>query len=431
MKQFEEQAANLFGKSREPMDAGGKEIPLPARPSSFTLMNAGMRMAVWFPELLKVGVFNLASLKFDGFVDSRDANTLVASGGSVLALYLPGPQTLELYDSSTLQKRAQQQIPNGVSAPVRAIAMGLHQPMQVYVLFKRDQGAPQLSPGFIRLPGFNLQPMEVKQRREGYRPFTNLDGPVSFSMDESGTYGSATRPNTSPTGLATYQVGSDGSMLYDYKHSDAREPRPTRDGKMIFTNNGIFNVDAGDDATQNRSGDVAEMLALSTVVVGYDASVSLYRTLGRADSFIGFRVSGLANNSTINEVKIDSKMFDKIRGSGMQRNGVLIATAPADRIVCGNLDEKRLFVFPLGLGFGTLGGPATPGKPFEKKLILPEGATATLENGPAGLTFDPATLTVRWQVPATQARGQAVQVLLLVKKADGSQDYQVEKIPVP
>ncbi|HSJ02956.1 MAG: hypothetical protein ACAI34_07750, partial [Verrucomicrobium sp.] len=119
-----------------------------------------------------------------------------------------------------------------------------------------------------------------------------------------------------------------------------------------------------------------------------------------------------------------------------------LASAEHDCYVYINRESRRMRLYPMGLkgggsGKGMAAEPenpgliAVPGQPFSRKLFLPEGATATLESGPAGMTVEPGTPKLVWSVPAGQSRGEVVQVILLIRKADGSTDYQIEKISVP
>ena len=426
MKQLSDQAAVQFGKNLAALSAAGQDLPLPAVPGAFVFMNAGWRMAITFPELRKVGIYNLGALKFDGFIDVKEGSALIASGGTVLAIYQPLSRVMELYDTSTLQKRMSQVLPG--TEKIKGITMGLHQPMHIFALVDRG-GTYQ--PALIRLPGLMIQECAVQSVRAGYHPFLAMGETVDTSMDETGSFVSACSPTVSPTSLATYTLQPDGAVLADVKHQDARYPRPTLDGRLSITNDGIFGAEEKIDLRPNHDNGKIPIY-MTAPVVGYEAFVSLVHSYANPKDFTGFRVSSLANNATLLELPVDKKTLDNIPGGSFRHRSAIMASAQADRLVCIGLDAKRMFVMPLGLRSGTSSSElAEPGKLFEKKVTLPAGSTATLENGPPGLTFDATTHTIKWQVPATQARGQSVQVLLLLKKADGSQDYQIERVAIP
>lgn len=422
MKALVDQANAKYVPTQQSIAATGTEVPLPSPPASFTVTNAGWRLAFWFPELRKVGLFNLATLKFDGFVDSAEEQTQTASGGSVLAVYQPVSRTLDLYDVNTLQKRVTHVFSE--SAKVRAITMGLHQPMQIFALMERNIGYDL---GVLTLPNRTFLTLEVKPSRPGASSLSRAGSNLYASSDDSGQYLIATRPDVGPSGLGTYSLQPNGTALHDYKHASARFPRIMGKGQRVVANEGQFYADPTEGFKYNQNSN-RRGASIHGPVVGYEATLTYYQDSSK-NGFTGFRVNSISNDSPIIELSVDKMVHGKVPST---HSGAILGSAPADRIICIHPSEKKLIFFPLGLRGGTgTASLAEPGKLFEKKMELPAGATMTLENGPEGLTLDPASFTLRWQVPPTQPRGQSVQVLILVKKPDGTQDYHIEKIPVP
>ena len=64
-----------------------------------------MKVKYSFPDLMKIGVFDLCQNKIVNYIDLTERNTLVAAGGKVLLLYLPEARRFELWDMETWTKK--------------------------------------------------------------------------------------------------------------------------------------------------------------------------------------------------------------------------------------------------------------------------------------------------------------------------------------
>jgi len=73
----------------------------------------------------------------------------------------------------------------------------------------------------------------------------------------------------------------------------------------------------------------------------------------------------------------------------------------------------------------------TPGRPYEHKVNIPDGTTASVETGPEGIVFDNKTNKLTWNIPIHQEQGKEVKIVLLLTSDDGEEDYKLIKIFIP
>jgi hypothetical protein len=71
---------------------------------------------------------------------------------------------------------------------------------------------------------------------------------------------------------------------------------------------------------------------------------------------------------------------------------------------------------------------AVPGTRFTRILKMPEFTEASLADAPDGMTFDPKSRTLDWEVPRKMEPNGIVEVLFLLKLPDGKQKYHVETV---
>jgi hypothetical protein len=69
----------------------------------------------------------------------------------------------------------------------------------------------------------------------------------------------------------------------------------------------------------------------------------------------------------------------------------------------------------------------TAQKLWQYTIERPAGATVTIASGPEGLKYDSRTGTLSWQTRQVERAGE-LEILLLVTRKDGNEDYMVVPI---
>lgn len=429
MKRVAKEAEAKFSPLQLAVPSEGREFPLPDFPEKAILAHAGWQVVISFPDLAKLGVFNLATGKIDGFIDCADRQAILAAGGHLLATYLPDSQTIELYDLRTLVKVLSKKSP--LPGPISFLGMGLLNPNRLFVLYeaKSERGLPFYSPALLKIPDLSRADL-LPDIKNGNNPLWGTIVTPNIlhegTMDEAGTVAAVTRPKVSPTGLAHYSIREDGKINFTYVHETLGLPMVSQTGNLVVCRRQLFDVGTQDNPYSRIGGGLAPYIMAP--VAGFPAFVEL-----RYESkFGGFRVRSVPAMNLITEFPLDPAKTPRLTHSeGNKQHEIMLASAYCDKIAFLLPEAKKILLFPLGLKSGAAGSSfAQPGQHFERKLSIQMGASATIQSGPAGMKFEPSTNSLIWDVPPDAKTGQLIQVILLIKSADLKEEYLVEKISV-
>jgi hypothetical protein len=427
-------AHDKFLPHQQPVTPSGLELPLPDTPQKPFLASGGWQVILPFKTLGKIGVFNLATAKFDGFVDCSDPAAICSSGGNVLSVFLPSTSRLELYDLNTLEKKVSGRLEIGQR--IIHVGMGMLNPSHLFVVYAdgRPGYALQYFPAFVRVPDLAvIRPeTEVRNGNNNFGPYDIIKSGIEAGVDESGTMLAFIKLRSSPTQYGAFTLMPDGRVLIDNSERESvHTPQPSYFGKAVVGRarvvpaGKVTSVFGGKDFVDDRK-------ILMAPVAGYSGFVARVYDAGSTQKTSAFRLYGLPGLNPLWEISADAAALGTYQFDPAEDSPVLLASAWSDRLVYINPSAKKIHLLPLGLrGLAKRDDVAHPGKPFQRKVLIPAGASAVLENGPKGMTFEPTTLTLNWSVPADVPRGQEIQVILLVKAADGSSEYRIEKVSVP
>jgi tetratricopeptide (TPR) repeat protein len=405
--------------------ANGLDRPLPAVPSRAILANSGWNVVMAFPSLAKLGVFNLATARFDGYIDCDDSNPLLASGGRMLAVYLQSSRTLEVYDLGTRQKIASEK--DSLPGPIAFIGMGAENPSRLFALWhlKYPNGANGVAPIFLNLPDLRPTPLAV-EKVNGRDPLAmndiGLSERLEGSMDQAGN-------------LCAFfwSQGSGGLGLFELREGD------TVGFRRVDVNPGFPSYSYGSEylVTKRKIWNLSEALSPNvryadwrdnnsrTPVSGYPAYVQRFREKFGG----GFHILSFQNSIPLSEIVLPGDRAGKLSLMTDNDTGAFtLAAYGPDRIAHITHAEKRITLFPLGLREGN--SLAKPGQHFERKLAITEGSAVSLESAPKGMTYDAKNGALVWDVPGEEPVGLSVQVIMLVTTPTGNAEYVVEQIPV-
>jgi len=430
MRRLVADAAAKFASTQIPPTAEGLDCALPDKAGTALLAYAGWEVIISFPDLMKLGVFNLATCKIEGFIDCTEPNPLFAAGGRLLAVYSANNQTLEIYDLDTRRKITSK--PVSFPGPVAYIGMGLLNPNRIFLLYhdKTKNGGAFFSPVLLSVPDLNSVDLQA-DINGGINPLWNMvpaaGEKLQGDMDETGNFAVVSKVGISVVGAGYYTIRSDNRVDFSFHLQINSAPRLGLNGKIVVARRSLLDPATGSNPYLKIDESVNPYNTAPTA--GYPAFLTL---VSRKD-FFGFRLIGLPGMnsiSTMPQPKERYKDFNHLDSKDQVET--LLASSYCDRFAYVLPAAKKVVVFPLGLKGGEAGsGFAQPGKRFERKLEVADGSTVTIQSGPPGLKYDPVGKLLTWDVPADTKTAQIIQVIMLVKGADAKEAYVVEKISVP
>jgi hypothetical protein len=432
LEQVQKAAAAVHAAKQISVPATGTEFPLPEHPDRAVFGNSGWQIVFSFPALTKIGVFNIATAKFDGFIDCSDNSALFSAGGRVLSVYLPSTQTMELYDLDTLKQLASKKLT--LPGPPILVSMGLLNPSRVTVLC--NVGEPNtLAVMGLTVPDLKLAEFVLEKDANGQNPFAASlpsaairgdGGKFAGAMDDSGQQLVFTRTGPGPGGLGYLRDLGNGRVTGNYGRLRTGAPAFAHGGSLVVTEQGVYIPNTAENL-KRESGAGSILLAPIAGYAGYLEQTS-------SGPFTGFRVRSLPSMNVLVEIPVTLPAAAAYRGSHALHANVprLFASTATDRIALVQPEEKKINLYRLGLKSGVADARfAQPGKLFVRKLKVPAGGTPALQSGPNGMKIDEKDQMLQWHVPADFKPGQTVQAIILVTLPGGGQEYLIEKIAIP
>lgn len=344
-----EQAAAQFGKGQVAVPPDGVEIELPESPSEVIFTNCGWRLAMVFGGVGKIGIFNLSTLKFDGYIPIAESGVMIASGGTLLAVYIPSSRVMDVYDLNTLEKRAGKAL--NLDGTLAGMAMGLYQPLQIIAMVDKGK-SEKFGVTLIRLPGFESTTPEVYQDKDIYRPFRSHRPLLNVAAEESGSSFFATFKGDASSSAGCYHIQPDNRILLRVPLASFNTARPDRSGKYIVSHSGLFMADNPDQTHAERVGP-KETGSLTTPVVGHDSFVTRISSDDGGKLKLGFRVYAYDKLKLLAELPVtDETSFRMLpvlpypnQAGG---NWDLLAAATSYRIVHIGSAWPKMRIYPLG-----------------------------------------------------------------------------------
>lgn len=431
LESFAKEAAEKFAQVQVDIPPDGLELPLPSKAVNPIIACGGYQVVMTFPDLGKIGVLNLVSGKFSGFIDSPDKEASYAAGGKVLVVYHPDKNLFEIYDLESL--KLLKSGPSPCENPVRLLAMGLLNGSRAFVLSRPkvfNQPSTLYAPALITIPDLKLVRLEPKIEFGKYSYSETNQIRFEGSMDETGSLAAACVVNHYAS-TGEYTIKEDGTAsIYFIGFTGGNQPRMefSKYGSSLIGANNIFpvrdetNILANFRSQMKNGGSWHPKV---TAVQGIRAFAE-YHVFSR--DFNGFRIRGLPAMNVLKEIPYSvgpqndvSKVLDV----------AFLASAYANRLVVINSQTRkiRLFKMDLPAAVPTV-SVAIAGKRFQRQLSIPKDSTVSIESGPNGLSYDQGTNSLIWNVPSDLKSDEEVQVLILAKFPDGKQDYVNERIRI-
>ncbi|WP_166442503.1 tetratricopeptide repeat-containing S1 family peptidase [Phragmitibacter flavus] len=432
--------------TRKPVPEGGVTIPLPEKPATVITASAGWQLVMHFPKLAKLGIFNLASQEFDGFVDVDEEKIQFASGGSHLVVYSPSNRQMAVYDLRSLSLIGSKVIV--LDKGICHLEMGLFNENEVFVLYSGDLPQQQFAgrmgfvlPALVRLPDLAvLRPsMRLTGRATGKAMIWTENMQLSGQLDESGTSFviqpiGHTGSFKSFTRVTGNQVEQDSSP---FGESIGPHAQPVLEGRLIISKTAVLNMEQPEDLHHRLRGyrtaagkPLDSYSRFFTPIIGFPGMLEVTPLEPKDPTGRRFQILGLPRLHLLKDIPLQANESGRLVAP--DRDDFLFASAYSDLIAWVAPRNNQLTLFTLGLADkdGRLKQLGTPGTIFQHQLTLSEGVKTKLEFGPPGLTVTESG-KIEWPVPSEQETGQVLHATFRLLHEDGSFEYLSQEVVFP
>lgn len=400
--------------------AAGLTKALPEEPFDVRPACGGAYLVMHFKTMRQLGVFNVAHAKFDFYIPLKEENVSYTAGGDLLLLYQPEKREFEVWDLNKFECRATRTA--RLAGIVTDLEMALGNPNRCLIGY--SDSTDELSRkryALLDIGTFALRAIKTNYwATQGcYRDIEHM------RWDDDGVCITRWATSHSPQGMELARMEKDDLSHVNYLHESLGPILPLTGGGRIY----CMGEHAG--VILDSKGNIVKKLK-----AGY-----LYPVRG-ADRYLAFvgDEAILTDAETGDEMRRFKMPFaiklDAWTGNQLTDDRKVYANAWIDRICFVNPGQCNIVIFPLtGLG-GAVGssgaaGPGAaldgvkPGTTWRKKIELQPGSTVKVEMAPPGVSFDVASSSVVWQIPANQKPGKAL-ILLNVTTPKGDRYERVE-----
>lgn len=410
----------VLDKAPEP----GEEGMLRKLPESFTDCRpalGGAYLIMKFPEMKRLGVFNIAQLKFDKFIPIASPEILYAAGGSLLVVFDPNQNVFELYDLNTFERIGAKV--SRIQGVLTDIEMGLHRSDKALISWANGrQALDGRHYGWLDLA--SMRTVSFFTTAPGYAsPFRNdhYRDNIHMRLDSDLSRMTMWCTSHSPSGFlhATFD-GDKVNALYEHGSYDCltllrdRSRIVSSMGKLVDPKGGIRH-DFGANNVMLFAVDGANLVVK---ISGQDAVV--------VDAI---------NLTELRKFKVPVKLAPiPWAKDHLTLDRLVFASAHLNRVAVLDNANQQIAVFKLlespGAGAGALPGAAKPGQLWTLKLNFAPGAKVRVEDAPAGVKFNPQTMSLAWQVPANAPQGSHL-ILLSVVEPEKEEVYHRVTVEIP
>lgn len=384
----------------------GTSRALPEDPSQIVPAYGGLYLLLVFPELGKIGVFNVVTGEISNYIDLKSKNSVVGAGGTRMVIHYPEQEVTELWDLSTFTKTGAAM--TNLPAPIDKLEMPILRDDMALISWQGERSSSDSNRhyGIMKFPSCGVQQLD---RSAGIKT-TTFSNEIDIRIDPVGKRFTVWQPATSPKGFIFGRLLEDGKNESLHKHENYGALTFGMCSKIIGSSGYIL----------TETGRVTERIDGTLVPVeGADAVVKQER--GKAT------VIDLATR-----LELASLTLPSFRIESWEKRRTAYASAYLNRFIVLDPTAPALHLFPLA-DLSTdvvkdLFSGIIPGKEWRRQISLSEQATVEMEDAPQGMVFNPETKTLSWNVPAEAPPGKTYLALLYV--SDPGFDDRYERIHV-
>jgi Trypsin-like peptidase domain len=194
----------------------------------------GRYLILHFPQLHKLGVFDVNALKITGYIPVEDDNAQFAAGMTKLLVALPEQRLLQRWDLATLLREAS--VPYQGNHKIQHLAMG--SASQGPLLLSASDGPAASELVFFDVGTLKPIPLEFVGQ-----PSIDVDAKTPLRASANGKVFSASKVNLSPQQMQTMIL--DGGKVRVYRHGGTiGHATPGPDGRFLYTGRGLYTAEA-------------------------------------------------------------------------------------------------------------------------------------------------------------------------------------------
>lgn len=417
-------------KSKSAVTPGidGIAKPLPAKPDKVILGYAGCYLIMHFPDLKRIGVFDLCETKFTKYIPLAEDEINFAAGGQLLLIHYPKSNKFEFWNMQTWKKRNTKIFRS--ERKIGNMAMGLLNHNFAAVILPEGNAHKNERVGLLSLPDCTLTIPKWIQLKEGI-PMVHFSASVEkdcrIFVEDSGKAALAGNHGRCFMNLANI---NQPEVVYFHTGSGQSSGISTG-GDYVVSANRVYEKYGSDRILYQRlmkeDPENTSTHRLVSHIHGYKGVLELSQ-YKKEDPSLKVRAFPLLN--VIASIPVTKETYAHYR---RHRNDLkFIASAYAKRAALVDKDKKQIVVLNLEIkADSSVVQKVVPGALISRKLDFPEGTIVRLETGPEGSTYDSRSNTINWKIPSNQRRETEESIILHITSPTGEESYHVEKFYVP
>lgn len=375
----------------------------------------GVYLVMKFPELKKLGVFNIAQLSFEEYISIPSAETLYACGGNLLVTFDPHQKLFEIYNLATFKRLASRM--SRLQGFLTDMNMALLKSDVAVVSWADGTGAlDDRQYGLMEIPSMRVTPFRsgTKRHQGLYRNNTYRNN-IHLRLDPRLKRFVCWCTSHSPTGFI-YGTLDGLRVKSHYEHGSYGSLSLLPDPGRVVGARGVLLDPKGNVRHKFKGGGVLlfPVHGANMVIKVEDdkATVIDANNLTELQSFtLPFKLQSIGWAK--NDFTTDRQVF---------------ASVHLDRAAFLDNKGREVAVFKLtgknnpGVLADQLAG-VKPGSLWKRQLNLPPGTKVTVEDAPPGVKFDSDTMTLAWRIPRDLEPGTRL-ILISVTPPDEEEAYR-------
>ncbi|MFC1499286.1 trypsin-like peptidase domain-containing protein [Verrucomicrobiota bacterium] len=389
----------------------GLKKKMPETPTDCRPAYGGVYLIMKFPEMKKLGVFNIAHCKFEKYIPLPASNCIYAAGGTLLIVFDPNQKLFQVYDLVAFKRTATKM--SRIQGYLTDINMGLFEPKKAFVSWA--DGATALDRrnyGLLEIPSMQITPFKTKERFRN----TSYRDQIHVRVDERLTRFVSWCTSHSPSGFICGSI-SGLDVTQNYEHSSFGSLSLIPDKSRIISSRGkILDTKGGTRHDFKESGSVLFAVTGANLLLKVTGDkVSIIDAINLAERgtlTLPFKMK----SSTWNK---DDFTTDRLVFASAHLNRAVFIDNATQQIVVHKLsssavDTKILAEELQGVKAGTS---------WTRKLDYPAGTKILVEDAPSGVKLDSKSMTLYWKIPSVTEAGSHM-ILLSVTEPGKEEVYK-------
>jgi len=407
----------------KPLPPEGKIVTLPESPGKIMYGNMGQYVFIHFPTYKKIGVYDVNQLRFIRYIDfdNNKDNFLWTAGKDHLVIYTSSNNIISVFSQKTWKKI--REVKNPFDRNIASLHTDPKNTSRV-LLYSQTYRGQQLKYLALKTGTIVTPQIEVIGASTSKHSIKMFSDNISLSGNTLLYY--QTSYGCSALNMSNTKIELKPFIKKEGQNTQLTSPYYiSSDGKYYFNGKNLRRVgsyiDIADFTTlRSKPIKVAPYIDQNKMCFLVSEEQKYYLKTIHIPS-----MKELASTQMVGVKPDSSDSYQCVLFASAHTNrAVFVRTRGSHKImyICeSHSDQSNL---------PTIQTP-TPGRPYEHKVNIPDGTTASVETGPEGIVFDNKTNKLTWNIPIHQEQGKEVKIVLLLTSDDGEEDYKLIKIFIP